>query len=79
MIKSLERWGCIRAGLVLFQNHFLSGLVLVFEWGELLFKSGLAFKRIRYIILVDINAKTVGPVPNSLSGGQNPTEGRILN
>ena len=42
-----ERWGCIQAGVLLFQNYFLTGVVLGFEWGEALFKSGVAFKRIR--------------------------------
>ena len=40
-------WGYIQAGVVLFQNQFLTGVVLHFEWGEVLFKSGVAFKRIR--------------------------------
>ena len=43
----LRRWGCIRAGLVLFQNQILTGVVLAFEEGEVLFRSGVAFKRIR--------------------------------
>ena len=29
----------------------MTGVVLVFEWGEVLFKSGVAFKRIRYLII----------------------------
>ena len=41
------QWGCIQAGLILFQNIFLTGVVLAFEGGEVLFKSGVAFKRIR--------------------------------
>ena len=47
----MERWGCILAGLVLFQSQFLTGVVLGFEWGEVLFKSGVAFKQIRYSTL----------------------------
>ena len=43
----MEKLGCIQAGVVLFQNHFLTEVVLAFEWGEDLFKSGVAFKRIR--------------------------------
>ena len=45
----VKRWGCIQAGVILFQNQFLTGVVLGFEWGEVLFKSGVAFKWIRYI------------------------------
>ena len=45
----LERWGCIQAGVLLFQTQFLTGVVLAFEWGEVLFKSGVEFKRKRYI------------------------------
>ena len=37
----------IQAGFVLFQNQCLTGVVLLFEWGEVLFKSGVAFARIR--------------------------------
>ena len=40
-------WGCNQAGVVLIQHPFLTGVVLVFELGEVLFKSGVAFKRIR--------------------------------
>ena len=47
-ILVLERWGCIQDGLLLFQNQFMTGVVLDFEWGEVLFKSGVSFKRIRY-------------------------------
>ena len=35
----------------MFQNQFLTGVVLVFERGEVLFKSEVAFKRIRYSTL----------------------------
>ena len=53
----MERLGYIEAGkggvvfklVLLFQNFFLTGVVLGFELGEVLFKSGVAFKRIRYI------------------------------
>ena len=48
LYSSWKRWGCIQAGVLLFQNYFLTGVVLGFEWGEVLFKSGVAFKRIRY-------------------------------
>ena len=37
----------IHSGVVLFQNQFLTGVALVFERGEVLFKSGVAFKQIR--------------------------------
>ena len=47
--QSWQGWGCIRAGVVLFQNQVLTGVVLDFEWGEVLFKSGVAFARIRYV------------------------------
>ena len=40
-------WGCIRAGVVLFQYQFLTGVVLVFQRGEVLFKSGVVNARIR--------------------------------
>ena len=40
-------WGCIQAEVVLFQYHFLTGVVLVFEGGEVLFKSGVLTARIR--------------------------------
>ena len=33
-------WGC---------NQFWSGVVLLFEGGEVLFKSGVVFTRIRYL------------------------------
>ena len=46
----MEKWGCIQAGVVLFQNRFLTEVVLGFEWGEVLFKSGVAFKWIRYVM-----------------------------
>ena len=42
-------WGCIQAGVVLFQDQILTGVILVFHLGEVLFKSGVAFKRIRYV------------------------------
>ena len=38
-------WGCIQAEVVLFQYHFLTGVVLVFEGGVLT-------ARIRYAICV---------------------------
>ena len=37
-------------GVVLFQNQFLTGIVSVFKRGEILFKSGFAFKQIRYSV-----------------------------
>ena len=37
----MERWGCIRAGLVLFQHQFLTELVLALDWGEVLLRVGL--------------------------------------
>ena len=40
-------WGCIQAGVVLFQYQFLTGVVLVFQRGGVLFKSGVVLKRIR--------------------------------
>ena len=40
-------WACIQAGVVLFQDQILTGVILVFHLGEVLFKSGVAFKRIR--------------------------------
>ena len=69
-ILALERWGCIQDGLVLFQNQFMTGVVMDFEWGEVLFKSGVAFKRIRYLdsyfILVNFVpiCYSIDPVPN---------------
>ena len=42
-------WGSIQAGVVFFQYHFLTGVVLVFSRGGVVFKSGVAFKRIRYL------------------------------
>ena len=45
--QSGQGWGCIQAGVVLFQNQFWTGVVLLFEGGEVLFKSGAAFARIR--------------------------------
>ena len=41
-------WGCIQAGVVLFQYQFLTGVLLVFQRGEVLFKSGVLTARIRY-------------------------------
>ena len=38
----------MRGGVALFQNQFLTGVLLAFGWGEVLFKSGVAFKPIRY-------------------------------
>ena len=38
-----SRWGCIVS------KPFLTGVVLHFEWGEDLFKSGVAFAWIRYV------------------------------
>ena len=46
----VKRCDCIQAGVILFQNQFLTGVVLGFEWDEVLFKSGVAFKRIRYLL-----------------------------
>ena len=43
----LVGWGCIRGGVVFFQNDFLTGVLQVFEWDEVLFKSGVVFARIR--------------------------------
>ena len=37
-------------GVVLFQNQLLTRASLLFEWGKVLFKSGVAFARIRYAI-----------------------------
>ena len=45
-------WGYIQAGVVLFQNQFLTRVVLHFEWGGVLFKSGVAFAWIRYFIKI---------------------------
>ena len=52
-----ERWGCIQAGVLLFQNCFLTGVVLGFEGGEVLFKSGVAFKRIRYLVSTTVHCR----------------------
>ena len=41
-------WGFIQAGVVYFPWQFLTGVLLVFEMGGVVFKSGVAFKRIRY-------------------------------
>ena len=41
--------GCIWAGVVLFQYQFLTGVVLAFQRSEVLFKSGVVLKRIRYL------------------------------
>ena len=43
----MEKWGCIQTGVILFQNRCLTEVVLGFEWGEVLFKSGVALKRIQ--------------------------------
>ena len=40
-------WGCIRGGVVLFQYQFLTGVVLVFQRGGALIKSGVLTARIR--------------------------------
>ena len=51
-IQKCQSWqgrGCIQAGDVLFQNQFLTGVALKFKWGKVLFKSGVAFSRIRYV------------------------------
>ena len=45
-------WGCIQAGVVLFQYQFLTGVLLVFQRGEVLFKSGVLTARIRYLLLI---------------------------
>ena len=49
MLK-LARVGLYSAGVVLFQNQFLTGVVLLIDWDEVLFKSGVVFSRIRYLI-----------------------------
>ena len=46
--QSWHGWVCIQARVVLFQNRLLTGVLLLFEWGEVLFKSGVVFARIRY-------------------------------
>ena len=51
-------WGCIQAGVLLFQSQFWTGVLLLFEWGEVLFKSGVAFARIRYVVLVFLLNRT---------------------
>ena len=43
-------WGCIQAGVVLFQDQILTGVILVFHLGKVLFKSGVAFKQILYSV-----------------------------
>ena len=53
----VERWGCIQAGVVLFQNQLLTGVLLLFEWGEVLFKSGVAFARIQYTNLMILSTR----------------------
>ena len=49
----MERWGYIQAGeggfvfklgFYCFKTIFLTGVVLSFEWGDVLFKSGVTFK-----------------------------------
>ena len=42
-------WGYNRDGVILFQFQFLTEGVLVFSSSEVIFKSGVAFKRIRYL------------------------------
>ena len=49
LYSSWQGWGYIQAGVLLFQKCFLIGVVLVFEWSEVLLKSGVTFKRIRYM------------------------------
>ena len=41
----------------MFLNQFLPGVVLVFEGGEVLFKSGVAFKRIQYAKCLQFQAE----------------------
>ena len=43
----MEGWGSNRDGVVFFQYHFLTGVVLVFLGGGVVFKTGVAFKPIR--------------------------------
>ena len=43
-------WGYNRDGVILFQFQFLTEVVLVFSSSEVIFKSGVAFKRIRYLL-----------------------------
>ena len=47
MLQIIKNAQADKGGVVLLQNKFLTGVVLVFERGEVLFKSGVAFKRIR--------------------------------
>ena len=47
--QNWQGWGCIQGGVVLFLNQFWTGVVLLFEGGEVLFKSGVVFARIRYV------------------------------
>ena len=42
-------WGYNRDGVILFQFQFLTEVVLLFSSSEVIFKSGVAFKRIRYV------------------------------
>ena len=49
----------------MFQNYFLIGVLIVFEGGGVLFKSGVAFKWIRYILEKKINLEH----PSSLTQG----------
>ena len=41
--------GYNRDGVILFQFQFLTEVVLLFSSSEVIFKSGVAFKRIRYV------------------------------
>ena len=40
---------CIQAGVALFQNQSLTEVLSHYECGEVLFKSGVVFVRIRYV------------------------------
>ena len=51
------RWGSIQAGVVFFQCHFLTGVLLVFYRGRVVFKSGVAFKRIQYAKCLQFQAE----------------------
>ena len=43
-----------KLGFYCFKTIFMTGVVLGFEWGEVLFKSGVVFARIRYVIFKTI-------------------------
>ena len=45
----MAEWGYNRDGVILFQFQFLTEVVLLFSSSEVIFKSGVAFKRIRYV------------------------------